>query len=84
MCMKFGTLIEQKMLYRMALRSPQSYIAFNVKVKVKMSLINNLEFDLVNDDNGDDLKVIRRSIVCFISDKFHINPKIQNGLFLTF
>jgi hypothetical protein len=42
-----GPLIEQKMLYRMALRSPQSYIAFNVKIKV----IFDLEIGLQNKDN---------------------------------
>ncbi len=35
-CMKCGTLIQQKMLYHMTLRSSQSCIAFNVKVKVKI------------------------------------------------
>ncbi len=45
--MKFGTLIEQKMLHRMAVRSPQSYIAF----KVKMCVINDLELDLEINEN---------------------------------
>ncbi len=36
--MKFSTHIEQERLYRMALRSPQSYITVSAKVKVKMCL----------------------------------------------
>ncbi len=44
--MKFGTFIEQKMLYRMTTRSSQSDVAFKVKPKVKLRSINDFEFDL--------------------------------------
>ncbi len=44
--MKFGTLIEKKMLYQMTPKSPQSDVDFKVKHKVKLSSINDLEVDL--------------------------------------
>ncbi len=40
--MKFGTLIEKKMLFRMMLRSFKSDFAFKVKLKVKLRAINDL------------------------------------------
>ncbi len=46
--MKFGTLIEQKVLYQMTQRLSQSDIAFKVKLKVKLRSMNDLEFDLEN------------------------------------
>ncbi len=38
--------IEQKTLYQMTPRSPQSDVDFKVKHKVKLRSINNLEVDL--------------------------------------
>ncbi len=44
--MKFGTLREQKMLFRMTLTSSNSEVAFQFKLKVKLRSINTLKFKL--------------------------------------
>ncbi len=44
--MKFGTFIEQKMFFRMTLRSSKSDVAFKIKLKVKLRSISDLKFDL--------------------------------------
>ncbi len=44
--MKFGKLIEQKILYQMSPSLSQSNMAFKFKPKVKLTLINDIEFDL--------------------------------------
>ncbi len=45
-CLKFGTLIEQKMLYQIASNLSQSDIAVKGKLKVKLRPVNGLEIDL--------------------------------------
>ncbi len=43
---KFGTLIEQKILYQMTSKPLQSDIVFKVKAEVKLRLVGDFEFDL--------------------------------------